>query len=216
MKRNLVALSIAVIGATLVGGCGFMQSHFARKAPAYGQAVEARPLEVPPDLDVPNSSGALVVPTPRTGSSASVALPASTSGSAAANPPGIAPPATVLVPGVSLAGDGLRVADTSQSTWTRVGLALERSGAAVILGRDEAERTYTVETTGQTTSKPGWFKRAITLGRAGTRSTAKVQLTVRVTSNAASASTVTVEGAESEASRSAAQALLATLRERLS
>lgn len=214
VKRNLIVLPAALIGASLLGGCGIIHNHFGHKTPAYSNAVEARPLEVPPDLDAPNANGALVVPTP------GAAAPGTAGPSSAAAPmaraPGMAPPAAVLAPGVSLGGDGLHVADTLENTWSRVGLALERSGAAVILSRDEAGRTYAVETTGQTTTKPGWLKRVVTLGHAGTKTTAKVQLTVRVTSSAANASTVSVEGADSEASRSAAQALLATLRERLS
>lgn len=214
MKRNLIVLPAALIGASLLGGCGFVHDHFGRKTPAYSTAIEARPLEVPPDLDAPNRNGALVVPTP-------ASAPASVSGSSAASAPmttapAAAPPSAVLASGVSLGGDGLHVADTIESTWSRVGLALERSGAAVVLSRDEAGRTYAVETTGQTTTKPGLLKRIVTLGRAANATTAKVQLTVRVTANGANASTVSIEGADSEAGRSAARALLATLRERLS
>lgn len=216
MKRNLIALPAALIGASVLGGCGFMHNHFGHKTPVYSNAVEARPLEMPPGLDSPNTSGALVVPPP----SAAPASTASTANSPATAAPmigasGAAPPPAELAPGVSLGGDGLHVADTIESTWTRVGLALERSGAAIILSRDEAGRTFAVETTGQTTTKPGLFKRLITFGQASNKTTAKVQLTVRVTSNGANASTVSVEGADSEASRSAAQSLLATLRERL-
>ena len=72
-----------------------------------------------------------------------------------------------------------------------------------------------VETIGQTIERPGWFKRAITLGRAGNKVTAKVQLTLRVAA-AGSGSRVSVEGADSDAARDAARALLQTLRERLS
>jgi uncharacterized lipoprotein len=114
-----------------------------------------------------------------------------------------------------LSGNGLSVSDAVANTWSRVGLALERSGAATIVNRDDAGYTYTVETTGTTTTKPGWFKRAITLGRAGNKTTARVQLTVRVAAEG-SGSRVSVEGADDEASRDAARALLQTLRERLS
>ncbi|MEO7064240.1 MAG: hypothetical protein ABI082_10785 [Dokdonella sp.] len=214
MKRNLIVLPAALIGASLLGGCGFMHRHFDHKTPAYANAVEARPLEVPPDLDAPNHSGALVVPPPSAASTNSTSQ--FVSAAPATGAPGTAPPAAVLAPGVALGGDSLHVTDTLESTWSRVGLALERSGAAAILSRDESARTYAVETTGQTTTKPGWLKRVVTFGHAGTKTTAKVQLVVRVTSNAANASTVSVEGADSEASRNAAQALLATLRERLS
>ena len=216
VKRNLFALPAALMAASLLGGCGFMHSHFGHKAPAYSKAVEERPLEVPPDLDTPNNSGALVVP-PAGAATASAAAPSGTTTTASANGvPAAGPPPAVLGSGVSLGGDGLHVADSVESTWSRIGLALERSGAATILSRDEAGRAYALETTGQTTTRPSWLKRAITFGHAGNKTTARVQLTVRVTANGANASTVSVEGADNEASRNAAQSLLATLRERLS
>ena len=213
VKRNLFALPAALMAASLLTGCGFMHSHFGHKGPAYAKSVEDRPLEVPPDLDAPNKSGALVIPPAGTASaSVSTASTAAVSADAAA---AAAPPSAVIASGVSLGGDGLHVADSVESTWSRVGFALERSGAATIMNRDEAGRAYSVETTGQTTIRPGWLKRAITFGRAGNKTTAKVQLTVRVQADGANASKVSVEGADDEASRNAAQSLLATLRQRL-
>jgi uncharacterized lipoprotein len=214
VKRNLFALPAALMAASLLGGCGFMHSHFGHKGPAYTKSVEERPLEVPPDLDAPNKSGALVVPA--AGAASASASTASTAAVSAEGAPAAAPPSAAIAPGVSLGGDGLHVADSAASTWSRVGLALERSNAATILSRDEAGHAYSVETTGQTTTRPGWLKRAITFGHAGNKTTAKVQLTVRVNADGANASKVSVEGADDEASRNAAQSLLATLRQRLS
>jgi uncharacterized lipoprotein len=114
-----------------------------------------------------------------------------------------------------LTGDALHVADTVDSTWNRVGLALERSGAATVLARDEAGRSYDVQTAGQVTSKPGWFKKVVTLGMAKGTTTAQVRLKLRVTAEG-DGSKVGVEGAADEASKNAAQALLATLKQRLS
>ncbi|MFI4969120.1 MAG: hypothetical protein ACHP7D_02860 [Lysobacterales bacterium] len=211
MRRNTLVLLIAVVAGSSLTGCGFLHSHFGKKDVEYRKAVQEHPLEVPPDLDTPSSSGALVVP------SVSASTPAA--GTATASPsaaaPTAAPPPSTAVAGVSLGGDGLQVTDSVENTWSRVGLALERSGAATILSRDEAGRAYTVETTGHTISKPGWFKRAITLGHAGNKQTAKVQLTVHVSADG-SGSKVNVEGAGDEASRDAARSLLATLRQRLS
>lgn len=214
VRRPIYALLTAVTIASLLSGCGFFHRHFERKDNEYKASVQERPLEVPPDLDTPNSSGALVVPA--VGSAAGAASPAATppdttSGSTTA--PTAVPPSSAA--GVEIGGDGLRVADSVESTWSRVGLALERSGAAKIVGRDEAARAYTVQTTGQTTTKPGWFKRAITLGLASKKTTAQVQLTVRVSADG-NGSKVGVEGATDEASQDAARALLATLRQRLS
>jgi len=215
VRRTPLALLGALAVASLLDGCSMLHRHFDHKDTEYRQATESRPLEVPPDLDTPNSSAALVIPP------AGAAAPAAATGATPAAPPsggavpGTAPPAVQAVPGASLVGDGLVVNDGADSTWSRVGLALERSGAASIVSRDEAGHSYVVATTGQTSSRAGWFKRAITLGHAGNKSTAKVQLTVRVTGEGA-ASRVSIEGASDEASRDAAHALLDALRQRLS
>lgn len=211
MKRTVLALLTTLIAASLISGCGFLRKRSERKNNEYKMAVEERPLEVPPGLDMPSTTGALTIPS--TGGS----TPAATTSSSAEAPPSGSETAVVGAggAGVALGGDGLRVSDTVESTWSRVGLAMERSGAATILNRDEAGRTYTVQTTGQTTVKPGWFKRAVTLGMASKKKTAQVQLTVRVSADGAG-SKVGVEGANDEASRDAARALLAALRERLS
>jgi uncharacterized lipoprotein len=203
-------LALALVAP--LAGCSFFHRD---KGDAYRQSAQERPLEVPPDLDTPNSSSALVIPpapgAATTSSTTDAAIPPAATPADGAAPP----PAVAGVPGVSLSGEGLLVADTPASTWKRVGLALERSGAATIATRDESGATYTVNTTGQTTTRPGWFKRAITFGRASNKVTARVQLTVRVSADAGG-SRVAIEGASDEASRDAAQALLRTLRERLS
>ncbi|GAA0705718.1 hypothetical protein [Dokdonella soli] len=221
MRRTPFALLAVLAAGSLLTGCDFMHRHFGHKDAEYRKSVEERPLEVPPDLDTPNSSGALVIPSTSAVSSAASATTTSSappaSASAAATSSSTQPPALVAptTAGVALSGGGLHVADTVESTWSRVGLALERSGAATIQGRDEAGRTYTVETTGQTTAEAGWFKRAITLGHAGNKVTAKVGLTVRVSADGAG-SKVSIEGATDDASKDAAKSLLETLRKRLS
>ena len=209
MRRNIIALLAAFVSASLLGGCGFMHRHVERKNDEYKHAVESRPLEVPPDLDTPSSSGALTVPAI---SAHATTTPASTVPGAM---PAAAPPVVTSVPGATISGDGLAVSDTVANTWSRVGLALERSGAATITARDEAGYAYSVETTGQTAAKAGWFKRAITFGHAGNKTTARVQLTVRVRADG-TGSRVSVEGADDDASRDAARSLMNSLRERLS
>ncbi|HKE48982.1 MAG TPA: hypothetical protein VKB52_13040 [Rhodanobacteraceae bacterium] len=207
--------------ASLLGGCGWFDRTFHKQNQEYKASVQERPLEVPPDLDKPNTAGALTIPEANPNAPAAPA-PA---GDVAAAPAGVqtptalaeaatAAPAEAASPAI-LSGDGLHVMDTVDSTWNRIGLAIERSGAATVLARDEAGRTYDVQTTGQVVEKPGWFKKAITLGMAKGKTTAQVRLKLRVTAEG-NGSKVAVEGATDDASKDAAQQLLATLKSRLS
>ena len=207
---------MAVIASCLLAGCGFFNRHFQKKNDEYKTSVQERPLEVPPDLDKPNTASALVIPAPGGAAPATPADASAPAATTAAPATSSAPPAAVsTAPGVTLSADGLQIADAVDNAWNRVGLALERSGAATVLARDEAGRSFDVQTTGQTTSKPGWFKRTITLGMAKSKTTAQVRLKVRVNADG-TGSKVTVEGANDEASQDAARALLATLKQRLS
>ena len=209
MKKNLPLAFAVVAMLSMLGGCGYIRSKFETKNDAYKNSAQNRPLEIPPDLDAPNRSGTLVIPEPGTPDSAAATdsrVPAPSM------PPAAAPPmsATTLA-----GGEGLTVADTLANTWRRIGLALERSGAATIQARDEAGRSYEIQTTGQATRSPGWFKRAITLGMARDKKVSTpVSLRVRV-SGSEGASLVTVEGAATESDSTAARQVLDTLRQRM-
>ena len=223
VRRDIRALAILVAAGSLLGGCSWFHRHSEKQANEYKNSVQERPLEVPPDLDKPNTAGALTIPAVGSSATAPVTTaPADASaapagaGEPVATAPGTAAPATAeAAPPALLSADGLHVMDSVDSTWNRVGLALERSGAATILARDEAQRTFDVQTTGQVVEKPGWFKKAITLGMAKGKTTAQVKLKLRVAAEG-NGSKVTVEGASDEASQQAAQALLSTLKSRLS
>lgn len=217
VRRDIRALAISLTAACFLSGCGWFHSH--KNNDEYKTSVQERPLEVPPDLDKPNTTGALTIPAAGTAAAAPVAGDASAAPAAAAATsaaPGEAPAAAVApaAPAV-LSGEALHIADSVDSTWNRIGLALERSGAATILARDEAGRSYDVQTTGQVTSKPGWFKKVVTLGMAKGTTTSQVRLTLRVTAEG-DGSKVAVEGASDQASKDSAQALLATLKQRMS
>jgi uncharacterized lipoprotein len=220
VRRDLKALTIA-LAASLLASCGWFDRHFHKENTEYKTSVQERPLEVPPDLDKPNTSGALTIP--ETGATSAPVATSDASAppapaSLAATPAGEAPvttaPAASNAPAL-LSGDALHVSDTVDSVWNRVGLAMERSGAATILARDEAQRTYDVQTTAQVTEKPGWFKKTITLGMAKGTTTAQAHLKLRVTAEG-DGSKVSVEGASDDASKQAAQALLSTIKGRLS
>lgn len=214
VRRYIQALTTGVIASCLLAGCGFIDRHFHKKNDEYKTSVQERPLEVPPDLDKPNTSGALTIPEPGSAAPAATGDASAPPGAVASASPGVATAPAAATP-VIMSGDSLHVMDTVDSAWSRVGLALERSGAATILARDEAGRSYDVQTIGQTTEKPGLFKRVVTLGMAKGKTTAQVRLKLRVTAEG-DGSKIAVEGAGDEASKSAAQALLATLKQRLS
>jgi uncharacterized lipoprotein len=211
---------IALTAAAILSGCGWFDRRMHHKNDEYKASVQERPLEVPPDLDQPNTAGALTIPAanaaaaPAPSGDVSAAPAGAAAPAAPSEAPATAAPAEAATPAI-LGGDGLHVMDTVDSTWNRVGLAIDRSGAATILARDEAGRTYDVQTTGQVVDKPGWFKKAITLGMAKGKTTSQVRLKLRVTAEG-NGSKVAVEGATDDASKSAAQALLATLKQRLS
>jgi uncharacterized lipoprotein len=218
VRRDIKALTIA-IAASLLASCGWFDRHFHHENDEYKASVQEHPLEVPPDLDKPNTSGALVVPqagatsAPVATSDASAPPAASMAAAPATEAPVTTAPAASTAPAI-LSGDALHISDTVDSVWSRVGLAVERSGAATILARDEAQRTYDVQTTAQVTEKPGWFKKTITLGMAKGTTTAQAHLKLRVTAEG-DGSKVSVEGATDDASKQAAQALLTTIKQRL-
>jgi uncharacterized lipoprotein len=220
VRRDIRALTIALTASSLLAGCGWLNRHAHKQDDAYKASVQEHPLEVPPDLDKPNLSGALTIPDAAPTAAAPAGATAAPSSAPAGENVAAAPAASAAAPGEAvppaiLSDDTLHVMDSVDSTWNRVGLAIERSGAATILARDEAGRSYDVQTTGQVVSKPGWFKKAITLGMAKGTTTAQVRLKLRVTAEG-NGSKVSVEGATDDASKTAAQALLTTLKQRLS
>ena len=128
MKRNpiLTRLVLAAAAASL-GGCGL----FHERSDYYTKATETRPLEVPPDLDTPPSANELVVP--QAGAGATAAAGAAVS---------------------SIGSTELRVADNVQSTWQRVGTALDRSKVGTVSVRDENAHSYTRDFSGSVSTVP--------------------------------------------------------------
>jgi uncharacterized lipoprotein len=196
-----------VAAAALLGGCSLFHHH----DNYYSKAQEARPLEVPPDLDTPVSSNELTVPT--TGTASTTATPAS---SAAV---GSAPPQ------VSPSGDSLHVADSVGHAWTRVGLALERAQVGTISERNEAAHSYTLDVEGLKASTPApapehhWYTRIMHPfggGSAAKTTSVSGHLTVTVSADGDGAR-VEVGGAAGDSSAAeAARRVLNALRERLS
>lgn len=208
LTPSLRAIGLLAIASLLLGGCSWISRNKDRTN--YDRAAQARPLEVPPDLDAPAGNAALTIPDAsgptrgvREGDRLILGRPADAASSA---------PVTAITAG---AADSIAVADNAANTWRRVGLALERISGTTIQSRDEAGLGYTIRSIGQTTEKAGWFKRTITLGKAKKTVDNEVNLRVRV-GGEGDASTVVVEGGEGPAATAAIRSVLASLRERLS
>ncbi len=188
-----------VVACLLLAGCSLFG---ARGDTRYLTAEERPPLELPDDVDRPNSATALVVP--GDGS----AVPLSGEG------PGIVPPGIDEVVSGPTDTTRLVVDDTVSNAWRRVGLAIERSGVGSIDARDEAAGTYTV--TGTTTeiarADVGWFGRLI--GRDKPRNITVTRV-VRVAAEAAGASVVVEDADGRRSTDSYSRRLIAVLRERL-
>ena len=200
----------------MLGGC----SWFHHRDDYYSKAAETRPLEVPPDLDTPVGSNELVVPAASSGGAAAAVT--------ATSPPGAVAAATVPANSSTVtSGSGLRVADSLEHTWQRVGLALERAQVGTISARDEAAHSYALEVSGLSaapTPAPAqehhWYSRILhPFGGGGAKpSSAPVSGSVSVKVSAdGDAARVDVQGAAGDAtSDEAARRVLAVLRERLS
>ena len=116
----LSALAVAVIAAS---GC----SWFRKDAGPYAMSDEARPLEVPPDLDLPDTSAAVLAPA---GTQSTLRSETGSSANAAAGP--------------TPSGTGFNVALPRDQAFARVGEALEAVDGLVIATRAELLGAYDV------------------------------------------------------------------------
>ncbi|MBN8737961.1 MAG: hypothetical protein BGP24_02130 [Lysobacterales bacterium 69-70] len=176
-SKSAIRIALLVALIPLLGGCSLFKSRS-----EWDKAAEARPLEIPPDLEAPPSRGELIVP--QAGSSRPVAGRGAT--------------------GV----DGLTVADSVDSTWERVGKALERaSDLGSVAARDQSSHTYSLTVTSKRArDEGGFFKRLFTRKKVET-----VTETVNVGVSAdGSGSRVSISGGAA-----AVQRVTALLRERL-
>ncbi|TQM12825.1 Beta-barrel assembly machine subunit BamC [Pseudoxanthomonas sp. 3HH-4] len=114
LSSTLVRPLALVLLVVSVAGC----SWFKKGAKGdYALAPEARPLEVPPDLNLPNTSGAMQIPA--------------------------ASPATTATAAPAAAG-GFTVAGTRDEAFTRVGEALAGVDGVTIASRAQLLGTYDV------------------------------------------------------------------------
>ena len=124
-------LLIAVIGTALLtqGGCVWLRAKFANTA-VYEESDQANPLEVPPDLDAPNTTAGIAIP------------------DVTANPVTQGSTATATVPAIG--GDGFAMADTVDSAFRRVGVALGKIDGVTLGDSAQLLGTHTVTYQGTT------------------------------------------------------------------
>lgn len=130
MRASILHLSLAVITATAISGCGL----FGGSKSIYEDSVAGRPLEIPPGLDDPGRANSMSIPGDA-GSAAPVMTdstePAALTSAGAMDGPVPDGPARVAID------------DSVTGAFSRVGLALERAALGEIIARDEVALTYT-------------------------------------------------------------------------
>lgn len=140
MKKSslLFATATLLLCALLLSGCGIFRSH-----KAWDTAKQETPLEIPPGLDTPNASEALVIPPPGANQATANGATARVSGRAGE-----------IV-------DGFVLSESVDSAYAKVGQALERGDIGQMKAHDDVAHTYTlsVKAAALSDNKPGFFGR---------------------------------------------------------
>lgn len=146
MKKSSLALAVPalVLSGLMLSGCGMFRSH-----KSWDTAKQESPLEIPPGLDTPSASEALVIPPPG-------ANQPTTSGATAA---AMGASATIT--------DGFVLSDAVDAAYQRVGQAIEQGHIGQVQAHDDAAHTYTVTVmaSASPTKKPGFFGRMFGRGK---------------------------------------------------
>ncbi len=122
MTRLIVRFSVFLVPALLLAtGC----SWFRKGDSVYAQSAETRPLEVPPDLDRPNTEGAMRMPSAEAGQSVTrSSMPARAASAASAS--------------------GFTVAGERDAVFAKVGEALAATSGLTIASKAQLLGTYDV------------------------------------------------------------------------
>ena len=117
-RSTLVAVPAALLLAASVSGC-----HWFKKDPGFEKTGEARPLELPPGLDAPDTAGAMLLPD---------AKPMSVTRSSLGGGPSAA------------SGSGFTVAGDRDSVFAKVGDALAKIQGVTIASKAQLLGAYDV------------------------------------------------------------------------
>ena len=120
-RLNRVVLALAM-AALVLGASGCRM--FGKKSELYTQSAESRPLEVPPDLNLPDTSGAMALPPTASAARAAAAAPAASS-------------------------TAFTVAGTREQVFGQVGAVLDSLDGLDVASRSELLGTFDVSYQGQ-------------------------------------------------------------------
>jgi len=135
MKKTSYALVVPalILSALLVSGCGAFRSK-----KDWDRAQQEAPLEIPPGLDTPSTSAALVIP--EVGSGAAAANAAATN--------------------AAPVSDGFILADDVETAYKRIGEQLGQGDLGNVLSHDDTNHTYQIAAKpGRPEARPGLFRR---------------------------------------------------------
>ena len=128
------ALAVAVFASS---GCAWMRSKWGNEA-RYQNSTQNQPLEVPPGLDMPSTAGGVAIPDVAPG--AASAAPVATD----------VPAAGTVAPGGIAGIESFTLADSVESSWRRIGLALAKLEGVTVGDRAQLLNSYEVTYQGVT------------------------------------------------------------------
>jgi uncharacterized lipoprotein len=140
MKKTSLAVALPALALTglLLSGCGMFRSER-----AWQNAQQESPLEIPPGLDTPSATAALVIP------------------QAGSNQPTVNGATARVGSNPGTITDGFILADSVDETYRRVGEALANGDLGTLQGHDDAAHSYnlSVMASDQPVEKAGFFGR---------------------------------------------------------
>lgn len=130
---RLVAVGLLAVAVLAASGCSF----FRKGSSLYAGPAESRPLEVPPDLDMPNTGGAMTLPTV-----AGAAAPAGAAPTGSVSRSSMAPaPAASTAPNTT----GFTVPGERDAVFAKVGETLAATAGVTIASKAQILGTYDLD-----------------------------------------------------------------------